>query len=194
MLDVLLLDVDYRPVRVLDWQRAVGMLLDEKVRSVVAYAGRSLRSASLELDWPAVVSLVERARGRSRPRLQRANLLARDHWTCQYCGLSPRTPKGLPDTSRLTLDHVVPRCRALRGQVRGVQGVVVPVSSWENLVAACRPCNARKADRTPDEARMPLRRPPRRPGPTEAARLMLGRVRVPPEWRDFLPEDWQQAA
>jgi hypothetical protein len=48
----------------------------------------------------------------------------------------------------LTLDHVFPRSRG-------------GLSSWENLVAACKSCNRRKADRTPEEAEMPLLRRPR---------------------------------
>lgn len=50
----------------------------------------------------------------------------------------------------LTFDHVVPRSRG-------------GLSSWENVVAACSPCNLRKANRTPAEADMPLMTEPRRP-------------------------------
>jgi 5-methylcytosine-specific restriction endonuclease McrA len=37
-------------------------------------------------------------------------------------------------------------------------------NSWENTVAACGRCNQRKGDRTPAEARMPLRSTPKAPG------------------------------
>jgi len=67
----------------------------------------------------------------------------RDHWSCAYCGRSvSKTP---PCEALLaTVDHVVPVSRG-------------GPSSWLNLVSACKECNNRKADRTPDEAGMPLR-------------------------------------
>jgi hypothetical protein len=43
----------------------------------------------------------------------------------------------------LTIDHIVPRSRG--GQ-----------TAAGNLCAACFPCNQRKGNRTPEEARMPL--------------------------------------
>ena len=64
-------------------------------------------------------------------------------YTCQYCGAQP-------GGEELTLDHVVPRSQG-------------GVSSWENCVLACVACNKRKADRTPEQARMHLRRKPVRP-------------------------------
>jgi 5-methylcytosine-specific restriction endonuclease McrA len=73
----------------------------------------------------------------------RRNVAKRDHSTCQYCGAQP----GADD---LTIDHVVPRSQG--GQ-----------SSWTNCVAACLDCNARKADRTPEQAGMRLRKVPSRP-------------------------------
>jgi 5-methylcytosine-specific restriction endonuclease McrA len=73
----------------------------------------------------------------------RRNLFKRDHATCQYCGVQP-------GGEELSIDHVVPRSQG-------------GVSSWENCVLACVPCNKRKANRTPREAGMKLRKPPARP-------------------------------
>src|SRR5699024_2478293 len=67
----------------------------------------------------------------------------RDHWTCAYCGRSvSKTPAR--ETLLATVDHVLPSSRG--GE-----------SSWTNLVSACKECNNRKADRTPEEAGLPLR-------------------------------------
>ena len=55
-----------------------------------------------------------------------------------------------PGSEELTIDHVLPRAQG-------------GTSTWENCVLACIECNAKKADRTPDQARMPLRREPVRP-------------------------------
>ncbi len=54
--------------------------------------------------------------------------------------------RGVPQDLRPwpTIDHVLPRSRG---------GTDDP----ENLVTACRPCNTRKANRTPEEAGMTVR-------------------------------------
>ena len=80
-----------------------------------------------------------------RRKITRKAVLARDAYTCQYCG---------HEASGLTVDHVIPRSRG--GQ-----------SVWENIVAACAPCNRKKGNRMPrealDGARRAGRGPPARP-------------------------------
>lgn len=73
----------------------------------------------------------------------RRNIFKRDHYSCQYCGVQP-------GPEELTIDHVTPRSRG-------------GLTRWDNCVLACIACNTRKADRTPDEARMKLRKAPVRP-------------------------------
>ncbi len=70
------------------------------------------------------------------PAFAKAKLFRRDRFTCAYCG--ERFAERL-----LSCEHIVPQSRGGRW-------------TWMNLVTACGPCNARKADRTPEEARMPL--------------------------------------
>ena len=70
----------------------------------------------------------------------RRNILMRDGYRCQYCGLKFHG-------SGLTLDHVIPRAQDGR-------------NSWENRVTWCRKDNHRQADRTPAEAGMQLLRRP----------------------------------
>src|SRR5262249_32781313 len=74
----------------------------------------------------------------------RRNVAKRDHHTCQYCGSQP-------GWGEITIDHVLPRAQG-------------GASSWTNCVAACVRCNAKKGDRTPDQARMRPRQRPPRPG------------------------------
>lgn len=95
----------------------------------------------------------------------RRNIYKRDRYTCQYCGAQP-------GSEELTIDHVLPRSHG-------------GVSTWENCVLACVNCNKRKADRTPDQARMPLRKRPIRPiwRPLYAAHT----VRID-SWSRFLSE------
>jgi 5-methylcytosine-specific restriction endonuclease McrA len=95
----------------------------------------------------------------------RRNVYKRDGHTCQYCG-------GRPGLHELTIDHVIPRSRG-------------GASTWENCVTACRPCNARKANRLAHELDLTLRKPPtapRWPGGLDPAS-----VRARPLWQRFLP-------
>jgi 5-methylcytosine-specific restriction endonuclease McrA len=114
--------------------------------------GPCIRSARSRLRVPEVVCLVQYDRLPSAAvTFSRRNVAKRDHHTCQYCGAQP-------GWEAITVDHVVPRSQG-------------GASSWTNCVAACEACNAHKADRTPEQAGMRLRRAPARPEwkPTYAA-------------------------
>lgn len=74
-------------------------------------------------------------------------LFRRDGNTCMYCGEQF-------NQERLTRDHIIPRSRG-GGE------------NWANLVAACRRCNQRKSNRTPEEAGMPLLAVPFKPNKME---------------------------
>jgi 5-methylcytosine-specific restriction endonuclease McrA len=103
-----------------------------------------IRTPRVRLRVPEVVALQQYDRiPLAAVTFSRRNVVKRDHHTCQYCGAQP----GVED---LTVDHVLPRSQG--GQ-----------SSWINCVAACMECNARKANRTPDQAGMRLKRAPTRP-------------------------------
>ena len=188
MQDTLLLNADFAPLGVVAWQRAVCMLLDDKVRTVETYPGRVIRSMEIELDWPAVVHLVAHVRIERLVGPSRTHVLARDGFTCQYCGARPRKESGRPDLAELTLDHVVPRAQAVSGRVAvDWEDGPIAVSAWQNLVAACAPCNHRKADRTPEQAGMPLRTVPFRPSSRQAIAIALARTSIPDVWEAFLP-------
>lgn len=108
----------------------------------------------------------------------RQNVFKRDNFTCQYCG------KKMGPT-QLTLDHVVPRCMW--------SGNDSP-TNWRNIVAACRKCNATKDARTPDQARMTLRKKLsngsvveyKRPKPANHTEIVLGLT------TNVYPEEWER--
>lgn len=187
------LNADYGPMKVLRWERAVELVLDGKAVTVAAYEGRFVRSVSLALPWPAVIALRRYARTHDRVRFSSRNVQARDMWTCAYCGVRPRHADGRPDRKALTLDHVIPRAQARKGQVYlPWSRRWVKVSCWENAVAACPACNLRKADRTPLQAGMALRFHPRPPTHADALRIALDRIHtVPAEWAAWLPQRWR---
>ncbi len=184
----LLLNADYRPIRVIPWVRALCLLLEEKADLVQDYDGRELRSPSTVLPWPAVVRLRRYVKAHTRARFSRQNVLARDGYRCGYCGQCPRRGDR-PDLKALTLDHVVPRAQARGGRVRLPWcGDIVPVTCWRNVITACQGCNLAKADRTPEQAGMRLLVLPKRPGPLDSFWISITRVRIPDEWKLYLPE------
>jgi hypothetical protein len=105
-------------------------------------------------DVPAVIKLTNLVDGFIKSvALASARVFFRDDHTCQYCG--EQKP-----VRELTLDHVFPKSRG--GD-----------SSWENLTTACKKCNNKKADRTPEEAGMKLLSLPAQPRDTLVFELMV---------------------
>jgi 5-methylcytosine-specific restriction endonuclease McrA len=103
-----------------------------------------IQAVRQRLRVPEVITLTDYDRmPATGVAFSRHNLFHRDHFTCQYCGVQP-------GRDELTIDHVVPRAQG--GQSR-----------WDNCVLACAACNKRKADRTPHQAHMCLRRAPAQP-------------------------------
>ena len=103
-----------------------------------------IQTTTFRLRVPEIISLTTYDKLPQRSvAFSRRNLFKRDKFTCQYCGRRP----GSED---LTIDHVTPRSHG--GE-----------TTWKNCVVACVDCNAMKADRTPKQAHMPLRKEPAQP-------------------------------
>ncbi len=159
----LVLNQNYEPLNVCAVRRAFVLVYHGKAE-VLETAEGAIRGVTAEFAMPSVIRLhAPVKRPRPRVRLTRTEVFARDEHRCQYCGVAG---------TELTIDHVMPRHRG-------------GPHEWENLVAACRPCNHRKGGRTPSEARMRLMREPTRPiaTPTALFGQYLERYR---EWRPFL--------
>jgi 5-methylcytosine-specific restriction endonuclease McrA len=161
---VLVLNASYEPINVCNVRRATVLVLKERAEILERGEG-ALHSERLTFERPCVIRLVRYVRvprDVHRRKITRKAVLARDAWTCQYCG---RQAAGL------TVDHVIPRSRG--GQ-----------SVWENIVASCAPCNRRKGNKTPREASMHPRSSPRPPGPTVF--IQLASPRIPVAWEPYL--------
>ena len=160
---VLVLNQDYEPLNVCNVRRAI-VLLGHGKAEVVEESERLLRSFRDAFKIPSVIRMVYYIR-RPRPiaRLTRREVFARDGFCCQYCGTK---------TQDLTLDHILPRHRG--GE-----------HTWENLVAACRACNHRKAGMMPKAANMTLSRKPKAPRPNPY--FHFHQRTILNEWRPFIP-------
>jgi len=162
----LLLSQGYEPLQIISWQRALTLHALAKVDVVASYDAE-VRAVSLVVRVPAVVRLRKAFPRRARPvKFSRVNIYARDGYRCQYCGATCTV-------SELTYDHVIPRSRGGR-------------TTWENIVSACYACNRRKANRTPAEAGMALRKRPVRPTWIPARQIIVSTRSVPEAWRDYV--------
>ena len=159
---VLVLNSTYEPVNVCSARRAVVLLLKGKAEVVDAGVG-AMHSERASVFIPMVIKLLHYVRvpRAERRRLSRRAVLARDGFRCQYCG----------GGKHLTLDHVVPRSRG-------------GMTSWDNVVTSCAPCNVRKGAYLPSEVGMT---PSCRPRPPHASDFVLASQRVVPEaWMPYL--------
>tara|TARA_R100001369_G_scaffold59728_2_gene86694 strand:- start:1189 stop:1791 length:603 start_codon:yes stop_codon:yes gene_type:complete len=165
----LVLNADYRPLSyyplsLWTWQDAVKAKYLDRV-DIVAEYDDCVHSPTTTLRIPSVVVLKDYVKPQKRVAFTRFNLFLRDEFRCQYCG-----SKG-----DLTFDHVIPRASG-------------GVTSWQNVVAACSPCNLRKGSKSLRQTGFTLRKPPRQPASEELRNL--GR-KFPPghlhdSWMDFL--------
>ena len=138
---VLVLNANYAPMMVCTAKRAICMEYLDKV-DILANYNDKVHSPTITFNLPSVIKIKDYVRyDNLSVDLNRKNVIARDEHICQYCGISK-----IP----LTIDHVTPKGRG-------------GIDSWENLVAACKPCNQKKGDRMPDEVGMALKRNPKRP-------------------------------
>ena len=166
MEQVLLLNITYEPLRVINWKKAITLLFLGKVEVVEEYS-RNIHAVSFTLRLPAVVRLLKMVKQPKNPvKFSRQNIYARDRYKCQYCGCQ------FP-TEDLTYDHVVPRYRGGK-------------TEWENIVTCCIACNRKKGGHTPREASMKLIRKPARPTWVPAIRITIGTSEVPQSWRDYI--------
>jgi len=162
----LLLNQGYEPIKVISWQRAITLLTLDKV-DVVAEYDAVVHAVSLAIKVPAVVRHRNAFHRRAMPvKFSRVNIYARDGYRCQYCGIQCTI-------DQLTYDHVIPRSRNGR-------------TTWDNIVSCCYACNAKKANRTPAEARMTLRSVPARPSWIPAVQIRVSTQSVPDAWRDYV--------
>jgi 5-methylcytosine-specific restriction endonuclease McrA len=142
-MNVLVLNASYEVLNVTGWERAICLIFSGKAE-VLEEGDRVIHSISREFRMPSVIRMHYYIR---KPRLSvpfsRGNVFIRDRYTCLYCG---RTRK----PHDLTLDHIIPR--SLGGE-----------TCWENLATACRRCNIKKGNRTPEMAGLKLMKRPRMP-------------------------------
>lgn len=157
----LVLNATYEPLAIVSARRAVVLVLEGKA-DLLHGTGDHWRAERLRTPVPSVVRLRYHVRApyRRRAPLSRRAVFLRDGGECQYCGRRAES-----------IDHVVPRSKG-------------GPHSWDNVVAACRRCNASKRDRLLEETGMRLRRHPETPRHLSWVAVSMGHV--PEHWAHYL--------
>lgn len=146
---VLLLNADYQILNVIDWKRAI-CLMEKGKAEVIEYTDKVLSSASRNYKHPKVMRLLYFVKTifKTHVPVSKKNIFFRDNYQCGYCLGHDGAAIYIDDKPVklvMTIDHVIPKSRGGR-------------LSFENAVTCCQICNAKKDDRTPNEARMKLRK------------------------------------
>lgn len=162
MTRVLVLNASNEPLSVVTDRRAIVLLLRQKA-TVVVDRKIEWHSELTSMSVPAVIRLLSYVHvpfRRSTPVTRQA-VFGRDGHQCQYCSGPAES-----------IDHIVPRSRGGR-------------HTWDNVVACCRRCNTRKADRLPTEAGFKLRRQPKAPGNHGWIYARAGQA-FDPSWDEYI--------
>jgi 5-methylcytosine-specific restriction endonuclease McrA len=159
---VLVLNQDYTPMSLCTLERAFLLVYLNKADLISASKKRVLRTVTKDFPYPSVIKI---NRYINLPFkgvvLSRTNIFRRDCHKCQYCGIN----------RDLTLDHLIPRSKGGK-------------TSWNNLVTACRRCNARKGDFSLEQSGLKLQAIPIKP--SYAMFLMGMKETVDEDWVPYL--------
>jgi len=161
----ILLNADYTYLNVVDWKRAMCLMIKGKVQ-VIKHSKRIVRTAEgIIIKVPAVMKLIKliRALYVNRVPFSKKNVLVRDGFKCAYCGA---------ERQRLTIDHIIPKSKGGK-------------ANFENCVSSCKPCNNKKGDRTPREAQMYLKVKAYQPTISEFLRLKVKKLGINDILRDM---------
>lgn len=170
-MDTLVLSRTWEADRIVTWQTAMSLLMSGRAEIVEEHEDRYVRTVTVKFQMPSVIRFVSGMRRRKgKIKFSRQNVYSRDMGLCQYC--LTHVPRG--DS---TFDHVVPKSKG-------------GLTTWENIVIACLPCNQKKGSQTCKEAGMfPKNKPTRPTHLTDLGELTFSRdSRVPDSWRNYVRE------
>jgi 5-methylcytosine-specific restriction endonuclease McrA len=167
MESTLLLNASFEPLKIIGWQRAITLLFAGKVEVIEEYT-REVHSITFSVRLPSILRLLKyvKVRKKHTVKFSRANIYARDKYSCQYCGSAF-------NSDELTFDHVIPVSRG-------------GAKTWENIVTSCIDCNRKKGGQTPEEAGMHLIHKPTEPKWLPNFNLTFIFKNAPESWRDYL--------
>ena len=163
-ISVLKLDSAFKPIEVITWEEAFVLTWLKKAYAV-EYSDKWVHSATKKFQIPSVIVLFRYIDEKffTLP-CTRKNILVRDENRCQYCAIYFRE-------ADLTIDHVIPKSKGGN-------------SSWNNVVAACKPCNQQKRDYLVENAPVSLIRRPKKPSYRSIIKKRIGNANL--KWKQYL--------
>jgi len=138
----LLLNSNYEVLDFIDERKVIKFLIKEKAEVISHWHNEKIYLNKSNIYFPAIMRMRNIVKRRPIKKIifSRKTILKRDSYQCQYCGY-------IDSRKNITVDHIVPRSRG-------------GMNSFANCVAACRSCNIKKGNKTPEEAGMRLLREP----------------------------------
>ena len=167
----LILNASYEPIRIINWQKALLLWLQERV-DVLDFHGFYAHSTSKSFQLPSILKLKKyiNLRHHHGVRLTRQNAFIRDNFQCQYC------LKTLPKKD-LTIDHIIPLSKG-------------GGNTWENVTTACHPCNNSKGSKSLAEFKKSPKNKPYQPEWLPNTDLRFKSVTTPETWKPYLRKIW----
>lgn len=178
MRNCLVLNSDYTPIDIINWQRAFLMVLGDGKNAypIQHHEHTILDSAGRKYQLPSIIVLKKYVNNQNQItycKYTRVNVFTRDDFHCMYCGQKFKTDD-------LTIDHVVPLSRYKKLGYKGNP------NSLDNVVTACYKCNVKKGNHTCDECKMHPIKKPRRITKREALINKIRNMKIPVEWEDYI--------
>lgn len=162
---VLVVDNSYHPVRIENWDDALCDVISNRF-TVLQYSDKFVYSAHDKWFLPEIIVDSTALRIRKHVKFKYTRVNARDNYTCTYCGNTFHPEK-------CSVDHIIPKDPKYGGQ-----------NTWKNCITACRKCNNKKANRTPEEAGMKLKFQPIEPA--NSLEYSLYGLNLKEEWMPYM--------
>lgn len=142
--DVLLTTSGYQPFDILNVEDAIKMIYSKRARYIIQDSNIKIRSQKISMNLPIAISSTTTHSVIPVPIIfSKQNVIYRDDFTCQYCGLR------LFSMKHVQLEHVIPKARWKKESER--LRLKYKCNSFENCVTSCKDCNSLKRDLLPEE-------------------------------------------
>lgn len=183
----LLLNSDYTPLSVIEWNKALIWSLRYEhnpkygIEIIDFFKNDFIIGVNKNYPVPAVAKTKRFFKINSHSiTFSRKNIYIRDNYTCQYCDK-------IFEEKYLTYDHVIPKSKWYKN---------ISPTNWTNIVTACTYCNKKKGNRTPSQANMKLKNFPVKPNKISkflpvVSYLNSIKTNIPDEWLVYLPKSYQ---
>jgi len=183
--DTLVLNKAWIPVHIISWRKGMSLIYQNNAhaldRDFIAYDFQNwlefstknahdyakVHTVSMAIAVPEIIVLTKYDKLPTRDvKYSRENVYHRDHNKCMYCGVQFTIKE-------MTIDHIIPKSHGGR-------------TTWDNVVAACKPCNNKKADRTPIQAGMKLIKQPKKPNWINPITSVRSKAHICVSWQKFM--------